>query len=532
MTEQELIQKIINVALSEVGYLEKKSNSQLYDKTANAGTANYTKYGKEMHDIYPSVMDYPAYWCDTFVDWIFYKVCGVANAKGLLGGDFNDYTVASAQLYKNKNAYYKSNPKVGDQIFFNNGTRINHTGIVYKVDSQRVYTVEGNTGSGSDVIIPNGGCVAKKSYLLTNKKIDGYGRPLYSYYASKIGNSSSSTLPQPTKVIREVIDISHHNTINLSQTATKYKDVIIRVGYRASATGILTLDKKFLIHAQDAINNGFRMGFYIWDQSMNEAEAREQADWMVGLIKPLPVSYPLYIDSEYANQKHDGRADGISKEQRTRNIIAFCERIKELGYTPGVYASDSWFKSMVDFNQLENYEIWCARYSSVSPTISKYEMWQYGSTNVPGSKNPIDINRLYKDYSTNNATPSTPDATFYNTVTASSLNVRNRPSTLGKVVDVIHVGNKLNIYALQNNWCKISETENKWCSYKYIRPSSGLVTNCSKLNCRQSPVTGKVAFILSSGSQIHVIGQDSSGWYFIEHDGKVGYVSNKYISLL
>ena len=62
---------VINIAKAEVGYLEKKSNSQLDSKTANAGSANYTKYGRDMHAIYPSVMDFPAAWCDCFVDWCF-----------------------------------------------------------------------------------------------------------------------------------------------------------------------------------------------------------------------------------------------------------------------------------------------------------------------------------------------------------------------------------------------------------------------------------------------------------------------------
>ena len=170
--------KVIDIALAEEGYLEKKSNKDLDNKTANAGSANYTKYGRDMHELYPSVMDFPAAWCDGFVDWCFYKAYGKANAKGLLGGDFNDYTVSSAQLYKNKNAYYKKDPKVGDQIFFRNNTRICHTGLVYKVDSKYVYTIEGNT-SGASGVIANGGGVCKKKYLLTYSKIDGYGRPKY-----------------------------------------------------------------------------------------------------------------------------------------------------------------------------------------------------------------------------------------------------------------------------------------------------------------------------------------------------------------
>lgn len=172
------VDKVLAVAEAEVGYLEKKSNSQLYDKTANAGSANYTKYGKEMHDIYPSVMDFPAAWCDAFVDWCFYKAYGITTAKSLLGGNFDDYTAASAQMYKNKGAWYTSEPRIGDQIFFKNSKRICHTGLVYNVDSSYVYTIEGNT-SGAGGVIANGGGVCKKKYQISCSSIAGYGRPRY-----------------------------------------------------------------------------------------------------------------------------------------------------------------------------------------------------------------------------------------------------------------------------------------------------------------------------------------------------------------
>lgn len=210
--------KVINMALSQVGYLEKSKSAYLADKsilykfTEGAGSDNYTKYGKEMHDIYPAVMDFPAPWCDCFCDWVFYQVAGLANAKGLLCGDFDDYTVGSAKLYKNKNAYYKKDPKVGDQIFFNNGTRICHTGLVYKVDDSRVYTVEGNTNAGN-TLVANGGGVAKKSYPLNYERIDGYGRPKYDI-AAKDGwydeNNKRFYYENGVKLIKQWIHSDHH----------------------------------------------------------------------------------------------------------------------------------------------------------------------------------------------------------------------------------------------------------------------------------------------------------------------------------
>ncbi|HAC61279.1 MAG TPA: CHAP domain-containing protein [Lachnospiraceae bacterium] len=184
--------QVIRIAMDEVGYCEKSKRAWqtygkecLYSKTAYAGSDNYTKYGYELSGILPEIIDFPAAWCDCFVDWCFYKAFGVTNAQKMLGGRFDDYTKASAKLYIGKEAFYYAaaglQPKPGDQIFFaKSGSfeTIYHTGLVYKVDSANVYTIEGNTSDGSEVV-PNGGCVCRKSYALTNAKIYGYGRPKY-----------------------------------------------------------------------------------------------------------------------------------------------------------------------------------------------------------------------------------------------------------------------------------------------------------------------------------------------------------------
>ena len=165
--------------MDQVGYLEKKNGTTnyLYDKTANAGSANYTKYGYEMHKIQPSNMDYPAAWCDAYFDNGMVNVFGVAAARLLLH-DFDDWTVRSAELYKQRGEWTTTNPREGDQIFFKNSGGICHTGYVYANDGVYVYTVEGNT-SGASGVVSNGGGVAKKKYLLSYANIAGYGRPNY-----------------------------------------------------------------------------------------------------------------------------------------------------------------------------------------------------------------------------------------------------------------------------------------------------------------------------------------------------------------
>lgn len=165
-------EKVTKVAESEVGYLEKKSNKDLDNKTANAGSANYTKYGEW-------IGANGDYWCASFLSWLFYKAFGDALGKKILCGAYSPACETIRQNFIKAGRYDKT-PKVGDVIFFS-GTRhngANHIGYVYKVSGNTVYTIEGNTSGGSSVV-DNGGGVAKKNYSTSYSRILGYGKPKY-----------------------------------------------------------------------------------------------------------------------------------------------------------------------------------------------------------------------------------------------------------------------------------------------------------------------------------------------------------------
>ena len=175
------IDKIVETALGEVGYLEKATAECLDDKTANAGYNNFTKYGKWFG--WDGV-----YWCAMFVSWLFYAI------------DEPDIAPKSASCYlamswyrKNAEFHTKSGyiPQAGDQIFFSSPSFPAggaHTGIVIWCDGERVYTVEGNTASGTS-IISNGGQVAAKDYRLDLERIYGYGTP--NWYLAKHQDSAT-----------------------------------------------------------------------------------------------------------------------------------------------------------------------------------------------------------------------------------------------------------------------------------------------------------------------------------------------------
>ena len=180
-----LVSKTTEVAKKEVGYLEKKSPNKLYLKKANAGDNNYTKYGKWFGTN-------GVYWCAIFFSYIFYKAFGKEQAeKVLYGGPSASCEILRQRFIKNNK--YGTTAKKGSAIFFS-GTRhngANHIGYVYKVTSDRVYTIEGNTSSGSEVI-DNGGAVAYKNYPLNYSKILGYGYPKFDKTKKKL------IAPKPT----------------------------------------------------------------------------------------------------------------------------------------------------------------------------------------------------------------------------------------------------------------------------------------------------------------------------------------------
>ena len=172
------VKKLLEVAENELGYLEKRSPEYLDDKTANAGYNNYTKYARDLHNEIgaPFVDGYA--WCASFVSWCFLRAYGSTEALKLLGV-WTAYCPTAANTWKQKGQYYKSNPQVGDVIYFLDSLgEQGHTGIVVEVGDNYIYTIEGNTSPDSGVV-PNGGGVYRKKYSRSYSRIDGYGRPKY-----------------------------------------------------------------------------------------------------------------------------------------------------------------------------------------------------------------------------------------------------------------------------------------------------------------------------------------------------------------
>ena len=165
--------RLIAIAVGEIGYHEKASNSSLNDKTANSGSGNWTKYARDLAAAgYYNGNKNGYAWCDIFVDWCFWVL---ANRDARIGqmiecqtGDCGAGCLYSRQYYQQQGRLFNS-PQPGDQVFFTSNGEISHTGIVETVNGNSITTIEGNTSDQ----------VARRSYSLGNGYIKDFGRPKY-----------------------------------------------------------------------------------------------------------------------------------------------------------------------------------------------------------------------------------------------------------------------------------------------------------------------------------------------------------------
>lgn len=221
---------VIAMAESYVGYLEKKSNSNLEDFTKNAGSKNYTMFNRDYAAIMNDASAQPEQWCGIFTSMMFVYAYGLEAAKALLCGNLHKYTPTGASRFKKKGRYIErgeGKPQAGDVIFFYSSSkgRIGHVGIVYKVSGSKVYTIEGNT-SGASTLVTNGGGVKKKSYNLTSTYIDGYGRPDYASVEAGTG-----AIPAPDLGDRLLLNGMEGDDVKELQSA------LISLGYSCGKWG-------------------------------------------------------------------------------------------------------------------------------------------------------------------------------------------------------------------------------------------------------------------------------------------------------
>lgn len=190
------------------------------------------------------------------------------------------------------------------------------------------------------------------------------------------------------------IDVSkHQGNIDWKKVAEDGVEfAFIRGGLRGYGTGEVVADAQFEANIKGAMKNGIAVGVYFFSQAITEEEAREEAAFVLDMVAPYDIELPIVIDVEKVSDS-GARMNQISVEQRTKNTVAFCEAIREKGYTPMVYHNMEMGALMIDLEALEDYDKWFAYYNPDMYYPYDYKVWQYSeSGKVNGISGKVDLN--------------------------------------------------------------------------------------------------------------------------------------------
>lgn len=206
---------------------------------------------------------------------------------------------------------------------------------------------------------------------------------------------SEPTKEFPDSVKMKGIDLSEHNNGNID--FSQYNFVILRANWWT------TEDKKFKTFADKLDKLGIPYGVYCYDYCGDEKTALEQAECTYNLIKDRDIKMGVWMDMEDADgwKQKNGY---LNKEHCSMVCKVFCDFFKKRGYFTGVYASSSWFDSMIEEN---GYPKWIANWGTNDGTCQgdfsdEGVMHQYTST-------PIDKDVAYHEVDYFKSNPVEPE---------------------------------------------------------------------------------------------------------------------------
>lgn len=192
------------------------------------------------------------------------------------------------------------------------------------------------------------------------------------------------------------IDVSQHQR---EIDFKKVKDagvefVFIRVGYRGYTEGKIYLDNYFEEYYKQAKDAGLKIGFYFFSQAINEKEAIEEAEFVLKNIRDKRFDLPIVYDYEDASPI--GRISLLTREERTKNAIAFLERINRNNYKSMLYTSLYWMRYCYVLEDVMHYDIWYAQYYDYPQYPHPFTIWQYSELGVvDGIENNVDLNLMF-----------------------------------------------------------------------------------------------------------------------------------------
>jgi hypothetical protein len=116
-------------------------------------------------------------------------------------------------------------------------------------------------------------------------------------------------------------------------------------------------------------------------------------------VRPYVLSLPVAFDWEYDSRKYAAEK-GVTPTRDLASAMcrAFCEAVKDAGYTPGNYTNPDYLGRFYDDSTLK-YPLWLAQWGSgitYANQAADIRIWQYGIITLKGQGGQFDGNQLLK----------------------------------------------------------------------------------------------------------------------------------------
>ena len=174
--------------------------------------------------------------------------------------------------------------------------------------------------------------------------------------------------------------------------------VMLKVGARGYSSGNIVSDENFQDNLKAAKKAGLDIGVYFCSQAVSKAEAREEADELLDAISGSSVKYPVAFVMETVDDDM-ARIEALDMADRTQVAKAFMDRVEDAGYKPMIYGDKEGLLTMVDMENLQDYDVWFAQDSDEPEYPYEFGMWQYDSdASVKGISGDATMIMSFKDY--------------------------------------------------------------------------------------------------------------------------------------
>lgn len=167
--------------------------------------------------------------------------------------------------------------------------------------------------------------------------------------------------------------------------------VILRAAYSASK------DSCFETFYNQCKEKNIPVGVYHYSMAKNTAEAKREAEVMLGILKGKQFEYPIYLDIEDKTQQI------LGKDALTAIIQTYCDTLQKAGYYVGIYSTYAYLKAYTNIDELDKYDKWIAQWATKCECPKPYGVWQFGGETNKLRSNIVagvtcDQNYCYKDY--------------------------------------------------------------------------------------------------------------------------------------